>query len=474
MIKLIGKSLKIVETEIYNNRMLAAFANSCVFLLVLALQFGDITLKVTGNYLVLVWVAMNVCFTLHIFFRGNREFILCISRFRNYDRYLFLILLAAIINMQWFLVIFIQLVVCFKADVGNALLITLTQYLYAIAFGALAGVIQVKGVGVFLIGAFGLYNFIFCNPYNYEASSHMFMNSEIIFTVNDLNIESIINSLLFSIFFFILAFLGIKLSVKRRIKTVLLYVICFIVVYIVFLAGTIYTYENADIEQNMLYEQNERIEYRGLSDSEIKDVACIMILFEDEYNKIEGNLANENTYMIQKRYLPEMVWLINGGSISPIQILNDHVNVNILSRNMLYFEHSDLLRSFLEEVCVEMEANVQGYNSSKYTRHMINGFSKCILENVSGKLEIKSAKEVYDYYDEYHNEMLILPSTEYNFVKKIGYIVYSKYPDLANKLYISIWENEVSTDDEFIDLLKNDFGVIYEDSEVIDILSYIR
>lgn len=164
MIKLIGKSLKIVETEIYNNRMLAAFANSCVFLLVLALQFGDITLKVTGNYLVLVWVAMNVCFTLHIFFRGNREFILCISRFRNYDRYLFLILLAAIINMQWFLVIFIQLVVCFKADVGNALLITLTQYLYAIAFGALAGVIQVKGVGVFLIGAFGLYNFIFCNP----------------------------------------------------------------------------------------------------------------------------------------------------------------------------------------------------------------------------------------------------------------------------------------------------------------------
>ena len=183
MMKLIEKSLKIVETEIYNNMTLAVFVNFGVFLLVLALQFGDITLKVTGNYLVLVWVAMNVCFTFHIFFRSNREFILCISGFRNRDRYLFLMSLASIINIQWFFVIFIQLVVCFKANVGNALLITLTQYLYAIAFGALAGVIQVKGVGVFLIGAFGLYNFIFCNPYNYEASSHMFMNSEIIFTV---------------------------------------------------------------------------------------------------------------------------------------------------------------------------------------------------------------------------------------------------------------------------------------------------
>ena len=176
---------------------------------------------------------------------------------------------------------------------------------------------------------------------------------------------------------------------------------------------------------------------------------------------------------MQEQYLPEMMWLIKGLDVKPIEINDNILNINIVSPNMLYFENSDLLKCFLEEVSVEMEMNVFGYDESKFTRHVINGYSMGILEKVSDRLELESSREIYDYYREYHDEMLRLPATKYNYVKKIAYIVYFDYPEYTDVLYTSIYEKEISSDEEFINLLKEDFKEIYENKKVVEILNAI-
>ncbi|GFI22436.1 hypothetical protein IMSAGC011_01211 [Lachnospiraceae bacterium] len=473
MKKLITKSIKIVETEIYNNRTISFFVQICILLLVLLLQFGDITQKVTGNYIILVWVAMNVCLTFHIFLKNDREHILCIGKFKNWKRCFFLTSLVLIMNLLWFFATFIQLVGSFHASFINAILLALVQYLYAIAFGAFGGVIRIKGLGILFIGAFGIFNFVFCNPYNYEASSHMFLISELTFTVNDINIEGLINTILFMLFFFTLAFWGIKIRVKRTKRTILFSSLFFIIIYAGFLEGTFYSYQKTSAQENIIYYQNTKIEYKGFSEKQIENLSDILLAFKEAYHNVTGDFTKVDTYCIQKKYLPQIVWLIRQENVSPIQVTDDKIEVNILSRNMLYFENADLLKSFLEELSVAMEMNVSSYGHSKFTRHVINGYTIGILEKVSSDLELASAKKVYDYYCEDNQAMLALPATKYNYIKRIAYIVYSQYPELVYELYESVCNNNINSDEEFIDLLKTDFTKLYYDTRIAHILKNI-
>ena len=67
--------------------------------------------------------------------------------------------------------------------------------------------------------------------------------------------------------------------------------------------------------------------------------------------------------------------------------------------------------------------------------------------------------------------MLSNSATKYIYTKKIAYIVYTDYPEYTSKLYSDVCEKGVSSDAEFIDLLKNEFNEIYNDKKVADILN---
>ena len=69
--------------------------------------------------------------------------------------------------------------------------------------------------------------------------------------------------------------------------------------------------------------------------------------------------------------------------------------------------------------------------------------------------------------------MLECPVTEYNYTKRIAYIVCTKYPECTKRLYSDICEKEISTDAEFVDLLKNEFTEVYNDPKVADILDIL-
>ena len=412
-----------------------------------------------------------MCLIFDIYLKNDRKHILCLGKLSDVKRYVFLISLCIITNLLWLPVLLLQLLVGFEAYWLNAIVIVFIQYIYAISLGAVCGSLKIKGLGVSLIGLFGIYNFIFCNPYNYEASSHMFMVSEPIFTVNNLNLESIVNYILFTLLFFSLAYCSVKINTKKKRKIPVLIILFFIVLYTDFLQNALYRYYKEMDEEYKKSSDESDVNYRGISDMQIVDIENIIELMKNEYFNVSGKeLLFDNVY-VQKQFLPEIMCLIKDLDVNPVEINDNILYINIVSPNMLYFENSDLLKCFLEEISAEMEMNVWGYDESRFTRHVINGYSMGILENVSGKLKMESSREVYGYYREYYDEMLMLPATKYNYVKKIAYIVYFDYPEYTDELYTSICEKEISS--EFINLLKNDFKQIYENKKVFKILDAI-
>lgn len=59
---------------------------------------------------------------------------------------------------------------------------------------------------------------------------------------------------------------------------------------------------------------------------------------KDEYYTVSGKKLLFGNVYVQEQYLPEMMWLIKGLDVKPIEINDNILNINIVSPNMLYFE----------------------------------------------------------------------------------------------------------------------------------------
>ena len=469
MYNLIVKSQKIVETEIYSNRIIYFLTNVCVLLLIVLLLFGDITNRATGNSSAIFWIAMNVSLAFNVYLRNNREHILCIGKLGDWERYRFLILFNVVRNLPWMFVLFLQLLLAFEAKLPNAAVITFVQFVYAVSLGAICGTIKDKRIGCMIIGAYWLYSFIICNPYHYYASSHVLCVSEPAFTVNKLNMESITSLFICSLLFLTLSYLKVKMDIGKNVKAVIA-VVLFAVVYSVFLQNALYRYNKGDAAEYKTYADNTRFEYKGLSDSQIADAVNVVDMMESGFSGVLGEDHEYDKIYINKQFLPKILWMVKREDKKPFEVKDKNININVMAPSMLYFENSDFLKDFMQEVGLEMEANVPNYDISRFSRHVIEGYKMGILESVSGKLNIESAKEAHDYYVKDYSEMLECPVTEYNYTKRIAYIVCTKYPECTKRLYSDICEKEISTDAEFVDLLKNEFTEVYNDPKVADIL----
>ncbi|MBR6402657.1 MAG: hypothetical protein IKS48_04675 [Eubacterium sp.] len=430
-------------------------------------------MQITGNYTIVIWIAINVYLIFQIFMKDNREHILCICKMNNKERYLFLIILGIKANLVWFLVLFGQLIFVFHAKILNALVISLVQFLYAISLGAFCSGIRIKGFGLFCIGVLGIYNFICCNPYDYDAASHFFFISESVFTVNKLNLESMMNTLILTVVWFVLAYLAVRISAGKSKKAVLGVVCLFLVVYSGYLIGSsIYNQNN----QKQLCSKkigNLVVDAKGLSEKEFEDMVVILDKTEDRISHVMGTEDQKKTYTIQANYLPEILWMIKNDKVIDLSIEKNGGQINVLSPNMVYYDNPDLLESFLDYLILQMSTYNDDYYKSKYTRHLMDGYAIGIQEEIVKSIGIKSAEEVYLSERQENDEMMKLPMTEYNFIKRISYLIYMNHPDLVRPLYESVYNGDISSDEEFVDLLKTEYEEIYKDQMVEDILDRV-
>lgn len=73
MVRLIGKTLKIVTLETFYNYRFKVMINLLILLLMIGFQFGDLTLKISSNYFVVSWISFNTYYIFSVLNKENRR-----------------------------------------------------------------------------------------------------------------------------------------------------------------------------------------------------------------------------------------------------------------------------------------------------------------------------------------------------------------------------------------------------------------
>lgn len=474
MIQILKKTIRIIDVEIFNKFLYRLFINAIVLALLIALQFNDITLKESSNYLLVIWIAVNNFFIIKSFMKEGTNFIFATSKLDEDKKFIIMFASCFIINVQWLIFLVVTLKVFWKACWISTILIAIEQFVFAMSLGMFAGVLHKKNLGMLLLAVLGIYNFIFCNPYNCNSANYMFFISDVCFTVNDINVITIISQLLLSFLFTGITYVKLQMSVKYTWKKVLFQVLTFIVAMSLLTGYCVRTYHNLKQSKHEVFYLEGDVEYRGITETKAREIASIVRAFESKFNELQlEHQYRDSVIRIEKEFLPACVWGGKKDRPEPILISKDVIYINLLSRNMLYYENPDLLRSFMEDINLKMEIEQKNFRDTKYTRHILDGYSIHMLWDVARELTFGSSADVQQYYEEYVEDWYRVPANEYNFVKKISYLVYEKHQSERMEFYNLIVSKKPKNDKEFIVLLKQDFSEIYYDQEIKKIIDTV-
>lgn len=473
MMEIIKKTIKICNAEIYNGLGFSVLINILVFLFITGLQFGHITLIISSNYFVIIWISVNVYCVFSMFSKQNRAFLLDLSNLSSNKKLLMLYIVAGIMNIGWGGVIFLQLVITMKATILNALMIAILQYVFALSIGTISGVLYKKYIGIIIITCLTIGNFMFYNPLIYDGSSHFLSISEQLYDINVPNAINIISLMILSILsLFITSILSQPQKRFKSIKLVLVMLMC-VVSYSTIIFYDFSSYENFLEEDYVTIDtENHTVKYKDISVDKVKTIYLIVSKLEKHYQNVQAE-STYSKYVMDKRYLTALSWKLKGVKPKSIDCTKDTIYIHALSDSMLCFENDDLLRNFIEIIKEAMVLNIKGYNQSKYTRHLIEGYSIAIMKEVCGDLELEQSHKVEDYYIKEIEEIFNYPTTKFNFVYRVALIIYNKFPSSAREVYDITFKENPQSDKEFIKLLKNNFDDIASDEEMQAILSVV-
>lgn len=473
MTAIIKKTIKICNVEIYNGLVYRLLVNVLVLLFIIGLQLGDITLKVSSNYFVTTWISINVYSIFSLFRKKNRAFLLDISYLSSNRKLLMLYTVSGIMNIGWGIFIFLHLLFVMKAMILNALMLTLLQFAFALSIGAVGGVLYKKFIGIILIIGFAVINLISYNPLIYDGSSHFLSISEQLYAINMPNIINLI-SLILLLLLSVLVVCILSKSDKRfkGFKLMILIMVC-IASYTAIIFHDFSKYESLAKEDYATIAMGEHVvEYKDIPENKVKVIYSIVSEFEKHYQKVQAE-TGYSKYIMDKRYLSAISWKIKGIQPKTVTFNRGNMYINVLSDSMIYFEDADLLRNFIDEMKCAMALDVKGCNKSKYTRHLVEGYSIAIMRDISGSLDLEQAQKVEDYYTKEIRDIFSYPTTQFNFVYRVALIIYNKFPSSVGAVYDATLRQNPQTDQEFIELLENNFMDIFRDKDMQAILGRV-
>lgn len=474
MMAIIKKTIKICNVELYNGLVYKVLVNVLVLLFIAGLQLGDITLKVSSNYFVVTWISINVYFIFSLFRKNNRSFLLDISSLSSNRRLLMLYMAAGIMNVGWAVFICLQLVFIMKAKILNALVITVLQYAFALSVGAVSGILYKKYVGLLIIVCLAVGNFIFYNPLICDGSSHLLSISEQLYAVNVPNIINMVSlSLLLLLSIFVMVILSKPHKRFKGAKLIILMLIC-VISYSVMIFYDFSKYESiAKKGYTYITMGKHAVEYKNIPIDKVKAIYSIVSGFEKNYQNVQKE-TRYSKYIIDKKYQPALSWKLRGIRPQSVTFNKDTLYIHVLSDSMIYFENADFLRNFMDEVKRKMVVDIKGYNQSRYTRQLAEGYSIAIMKDISGDLDLKQANKVKDYYIKDIKDIFNYPTTEFNYVYRVALIIHDKFPSSVGAVYDTVFNRDPKSNKEFIKLLKDNFPDIAGENEMQDILNRVN
>lgn len=472
MNRLIGQTIKIVNLETFVKYRYKVLINILVLILMIGFQFYDITVQISSNYFVVSWIAFNTYYVFSIFNKRNREVFLHISYLTKFNKIFMQYAVAMIMNFLWFVFIFLQLIFVMKSHIYIALLIALIDVVFGIALGSFAGVLR-KNIGPLLIVCLTLFNFIAYNPLVYSASSHFLSISEQLHSINQINYINICSLLILSITLITVVCIIQTSSISKKFLKTLITLSLMILLYssLIYIDFSQYEKKVDDEFLNYTYDDNH-ILYKSITREDSEKISKLINCFENKYRLVQSDY-NFSVYIIEKKFLSKMSWFLKNEQPELVELDDQTIYFNIVSNSMINFENATFSRNLMKELQISFTKGVEGYSNTKYSRHLVDGFSIAILHDISSNLDFKNANEIEKYFDEYVSSMKEIPANKYNYIKRIAIEVYEKYPDQIELLYNRVISENPNNGHEFLLILEKDFTEIFDDIEVQKIIKEI-
>lgn len=461
---IIKKSLLIVNLEGFNGLKNRIILNFFIIILLTVLQFQDVGTQIIGNYFSVIWISINSYYICTIFFKGNKNAFLLLSRLSNSKKIFLLFSVSFIINIPYLFYIIIQLFFL-KAGIFQTIYIPMLQYIFGIIFGITTAFFYKKNIGIGVIILLGFLNFFKYNIYSYDAYNHLFSISEMLYSVNSTNVTNILGFILMSIFGIVFSIILMDQNNKYKKIKIITLILSTLSVYSFRLYIELIESNKIENEKYKIVNvANQKIYYKGISESQAKNLSKIEIYFEEEYKKITGTIENREIF-IKKLFLTDILWKFKKNNIFPITFKDRIIQINVLSDSMMNFDNFYLLKNFIEET--EKPLLDQSYDeNNKYINHLLEGFSIIVKKNIGKELKSYSGNKIEEYYNNDLKRIFLSPSNKNNFIKRIAMLIYNKYPEKSIIFFKIISKNKPKNDKEFLILLKNNFIMLYNDRDV--------
>ena len=445
---IIKKSLLIVNLEGFNGLKNRIILNFFIIILLTVLQFQDVGTQIIGNYFSVIWISINSYYICTIFLKGNKNSFLLLSRLSNSKKIFLLFSVSFIINIPYLFYIIIQLFFL-KAGIFQTIYIPMLQYIFGIIFGITTAFFYKKNIGIGVIILLGFLNFFKYNIYSYDAYNHLFSISEMLYSINSTNVTNILGFILMSIFGIVFSIILMDQNNKYKKIKIITLILSTLSVYSFRLYIELIESNKIENEKYKIVNvANQKIYYKGISESQAKNLSEIEIYFEEEYKKITGTIENRKIF-IKKLFLTDILWKFKKNKIFPITFKDRIIQINVLSDSMMNFDNFYLLKNFIEET--EKPLLDQSYDkNNKYINHLLEGFSIIVKKNIGKELKSYSGNKIEEYYNNDLKRIFLSPSNKNNFIKRIAMLIYNKYPEKSIIFFKIISKNKPKNDKEFL------------------------
>lgn len=434
------------------------------------LSIGGLRQRLMAHLFTLLWISINTCQLYTLFKRKNCDFIFCESHISDDSRYLMFLKGSILENMIFGVFIMVHLVFFMHANIYITLIITVVHFSFAIAIGAFCGQLSNRFLGLILIVLF--YGCCFFNNWWTTDEPLRFMSPTIqLYNLDIINVTNTCSLIILTIILIILAkYLSGVHKKYRTVKIMGLIGLC-----IILFSGIIYRELsiNKKIEESAfstIIREQTTIKFKGVDEQTATVMANLLIDLENELTKL-GIESQSKEYQIKKYYISYLHSLYKTRPI-PITKDEDIIYINIFSDAMTNFKEDELIRDFIDRAYNQM---VEIYDiDNNYVYQIVEGCRAHVYKSAFEKNLNIYSKDLVQGFDKEIEKRATSATTQYNFLKKIVNYMFDKYPRDIPKLYSLVQSELPKNNEEFIEILEENFPESLEESEIQKIIKSVN
>ncbi|WP_251862331.1 hypothetical protein [Clostridium sp. Marseille-Q2269] len=359
-----------------------------------------------------------------------------------------------------------------KGNIYHAIIIATVHYCFSIALGMWFAQLSKNFLGVILIVTFYIYCFAYSSLWTTNEFKRYISPTLQLCNINRINIINTVSLITLSIILLLSAkYLKVFYKKYRSLKIAI--IICIGISVFVGIISFELSF-NKKIEKSKfdtIVVNDKIVKFKGVDEHSVTVLASLLTNLEDQFEKI-GIGSKSREYQFKKYYVSYLLYPLYKTRPVPIMKEKSIFYINIFSDAMVNFQETDLLRDFINRAFDQIESGINNIDN-KYVYQIVEGSREHIYKSAIENNSYISSKDLVEVSEQFISKRNKSSTTEDNFLKKIINIMFDKYMDDIPKLYTLVQNKLPKNNKEFIEIIKEHFPKLLEDSDIKSIIESV-